>query len=86
MASYITQITSCPPDCECFAITNSTISTVAITYTPCLASETTVNLLPGLKLTDCYKKDTIIYHPGLPPPTICNTACTEEGACSTCGA
>jgi len=70
--------------CECFAITNVTLSTVPITYTPCGGSETTVNLLAGLKLTDCYEVATIIYHPGLPAPTICNTPCTVEADCSTC--
>ena len=70
--------------CECFSITNSTSSTVPITFTPCGASETTVNLLAGLTLRDCYEIGTIIYHPGLPPATICNTSCTAEGNCSTC--
>ena len=74
-----------PGSCECFAITNSTLSSVPITYTPCGGSETTVNLGAGLKLTDCYEIGTIIYHPGLPPPTICSTPCTVEADCSTCG-
>ena len=69
--------------CECFAITNVTLSTVPITYTPCGGSETTVNLLAGLKLTDCHQVGTIIYHTGLPPATICGF-CTSN-TCSTCG-
>jgi hypothetical protein len=69
--------------CVCYQIFNGTGGALDVTYTPCLSSETTVNIPAGITINICVQNGTPIYATGL-TVTNCGIPCVFDYDCSVC--
>jgi hypothetical protein len=69
--------------CVCYQISNGTGGALDVTYTPCLSSQTTVNIPAGYVINICVQNGTPIYATGL-TVTNCGIPCVFDSDCSVC--